>query len=395
MSGSGTLALEQAILGHTLAFAPMVAPAQVYVALDLAPPAVPPSEAAPGTEATGAGYTRMPATFALIATPANIAANTAVIEFPMAGAAWGTIGYFELWDAAVGGNRLYWGQLIDPATELPITVTVGSGDILRFSPGALAVQAATGTGGTGTVGAYLPLGGGTLTGPLLLAADPTTYLQAATKQYVDAHSGTGGGPGFLPLSGGTMLGTLMLAADPSAALGSATKQYVDGAVTRAGGPFLALAGGTLTGALVLAADPASATQAATKNYVDTTIGALGPYLPMSGGTLTGVLTLSGNAVNPLHAVPLQQLNAAVAAAPFLPLSGGTVTGPTTLSAAGTGLSVTNNATIGGTLGVTGTITAGGKLNIHNIPLANADGSPPAGSNSGDIYNNGGFLCVKP
>jgi hypothetical protein len=240
MSGSGTLGLEQAVLGHTLAFAPMVAPVQVYVALDLAPPAVPPSEAAPGTEAVGVGYARMPATFALIATPANIAANTATIEFPAAGSAWGTIGYFELWDAPIGGNRLYWGPLIDPATELPTTITVGSGDIVRFSPGALAVQAATGSGGTSSVGAYLPLAGGTLTGPLLLAADPTTYLQAATKQYVDAHSGTGGGPGFLPLSGGTMLGQLTLAGNATNPLHAVPLQQVPpGVVVPPGGSIQA------------------------------------------------------------------------------------------------------------------------------------------------------------
>jgi hypothetical protein len=35
----------------------------------------------------------------------------------------------------------------------------------------------------------LSLAGGTMTGPVVLAADPTANLQAATKQYVDAHSG--------------------------------------------------------------------------------------------------------------------------------------------------------------------------------------------------------------
>ena len=35
-------------------------------------------------------------------------------------------------------------------------------------------------------GAFLPLTGGTLTGPLVLPNDPTQALQAATKQYVDA-----------------------------------------------------------------------------------------------------------------------------------------------------------------------------------------------------------------
>ena len=35
------------------------------------------------------------------------------------------------------------------------------------------------------------------------------------------------------------------------------------------------------------------------------------YLPISGGAMTGPLTLSGNATQPLHAVPLQQMQAAV------------------------------------------------------------------------------------
>jgi hypothetical protein len=38
---------------------------------------------------------------------------------------------------------------------------------------------------------YLPLAGGTLTGALTLAADPTLALEAATKQYVDANAGGG------------------------------------------------------------------------------------------------------------------------------------------------------------------------------------------------------------
>ena len=45
------------------------------------------------------------------------------------------------------------------------------------------------------------------------------------------------------------------------------------------------------------------------------------------------------------------------AGPYLPLTGGNVSGATTFSGAGTGLAVTNNATIGGTLGVTGDVTA--------------------------------------
>jgi len=40
----------------------------------------------------------------------------------------------------------------------------------------------------GGTGAYLPIGGGTLLGPLTLNGDPTTSLQAATKHYVDTQN---------------------------------------------------------------------------------------------------------------------------------------------------------------------------------------------------------------
>ena len=51
------------------------------------------------------------------------------------------------------------------------------------------------------------------------------------------------------------------------------------------------------------------------------------YLPKNGGTMTGTLTLNGNAVNPLDAVPKQQLDAAVA--PLAPLASPALTGAPT------------------------------------------------------------------
>jgi hypothetical protein len=51
-------------------------------------------------------------------------------------------------------------------------------------------------------GPFLPLAGGTVTGPITLAADPTAALQAATKQYADK---------MLPLAGGTVTGNLTVA----------------------------------------------------------------------------------------------------------------------------------------------------------------------------------------
>lgn len=89
--------------------------------------------------------------------------------------------------------------------------------------------------------ARLQLAGGTMTGALLLAADPVLLLGAATKQYVDAETARALGAEsteaaartaadllLLALAGGTMTGLLLLSGDPVAALGAATKQYVDG-----------------------------------------------------------------------------------------------------------------------------------------------------------------------
>jgi len=52
------------------------------------------------------------------------------------------------------------------------------------------------------------------------------------------------------------------------------------------------------------------------------------------------------------------------------------------------LSVSNGGTINGPLTVT-------KLNVSNLPQSNPDGSPPAGSVKGDLYINGGFVCIAP
>lgn len=54
--------------------------------------------------------------------------------------------------------------------------------------------------------ASLPKAGGSMTGPLLLASGPSSPLQAATKQYVDASLATA-----LPLSGGVLTGSVSIA----------------------------------------------------------------------------------------------------------------------------------------------------------------------------------------
>jgi len=151
VSGSASISLERGILGHTLGFAPMTAPARVYVALCQIMPA--PTETGGGAELSGGGYARVPATFALMASPANAAANVGVVEFAPATSSWGTVGYFELWSAQTGGERLYWGPLVDPSDPAtPLTLDMASGDILRFSVGDLAIQVAEVAAPLGGVG---------------------------------------------------------------------------------------------------------------------------------------------------------------------------------------------------------------------------------------------------
>jgi hypothetical protein len=146
---------------------------------------------------------------------------------------------------------------------------------------------------------------------------------------------------------------VMLSRNPVADLEAVPKQYVD-TFPFGSGLYLPISGGVMLGALVLAADPASNLQAATKQYVDAHSGTGGGagYVPISGAAMTGPLTLSGDATLSLHAVPLEQLNSAIAAGPFLKLTGGTLSGPGNLTVGGT-LAVT------GTLGVTGTTTVTG------------------------------------
>jgi hypothetical protein len=55
-------------------------------------------------------------------------------------------------------------------------------------------------------GDYLPIGGGTMTGPIALGGDPTSGMQAADKHYVDQQLATA-----LPVAGGTVTGQLTIA----------------------------------------------------------------------------------------------------------------------------------------------------------------------------------------
>jgi len=102
--------------------------------------------------------------------------------------------------------------------------------------------------------------GDTMTGPLVLPADPTQQAEASTKNYVDLRE--------LALNA-----DLRNHIDTVAAAITAAFQAADAIIDQR---KINRDGDTMTGPLVAAADPAQPLEVATKAYVDNLIGAVGP-----------------------------------------------------------------------------------------------------------------------
>ncbi len=104
-------------------------------------------------------------------------------------------------------SREYW---VVPVSSTPVTIATIKSTVL---PASVALQTVTksyvdtaiaaavnGTSTTGTT-AYVPIAGGTMTGPLVLPADPVSSLQAADKHYVDISvASVSGGVGGVALN---------------------------------------------------------------------------------------------------------------------------------------------------------------------------------------------------
>ena len=113
--------------GETAVLSPLTTTA--YVSLHTADPVD-----TGANEVSGGGYARQTVAFANTGANPTVAANSAVVSFPVASAAWGTVAFFGVWDAATAGNFRGAGVL---ATPRPVSM----GDTTRFLVGALTITA--------------------------------------------------------------------------------------------------------------------------------------------------------------------------------------------------------------------------------------------------------------
>lgn len=105
-----------------------------------------PSDSGGGTEATGGSYARVAVTSSLAnwagtqsagstvassGTGGQTSNNTA-ITFPTPSATWGTVTHFGIYDAASGGNLLFWGALT-------ISKTINQADTVTFPAASLSI----------------------------------------------------------------------------------------------------------------------------------------------------------------------------------------------------------------------------------------------------------------
>ena len=121
--------LENALVNATLRNTTYTSPATVHLALYTSDP----TDADTGTECSGTSYARQAITFGA---PSNgVTTNSAAIEFPQAGGAWGTITHIGIRDASTAGNLLY-------HTPLDASKTIATGDVFRVAIGSLSVTLA-------------------------------------------------------------------------------------------------------------------------------------------------------------------------------------------------------------------------------------------------------------
>jgi hypothetical protein len=103
--------LENALLNATLTNTTYTSPASVYLGLFTSNP----TDSNTGTEISAPSYVRQVVSFG--AASSGSSSNVSAISYDQATTDWGTIGWVGLYDAATGGNLLYYGAL-DTATTI-------------------------------------------------------------------------------------------------------------------------------------------------------------------------------------------------------------------------------------------------------------------------------------
>lgn len=124
--------LEDKLLRHTLRGEAYPPPAALYIGLFTSATG---DMDGVGNEVVGNGYLRIRATFAEPVADVDgstYCANDTDLRSPQPSTApWGSVSHFALFDAAVGGNRLYHGALLAPRLiEANDLFFVASGDLV-------------------------------------------------------------------------------------------------------------------------------------------------------------------------------------------------------------------------------------------------------------------------
>lgn len=241
-----------------------------------------------------------------------------------------------------------------PVTGNPTTASVRA----NFSTAASEISALQ----TATAGApFLPLAGGTMTGPMVLAGDATSAKMPVTLEQFQAGSGSGGGGIPEAPTDGKLYGRQSGAWQPAAAAAALAA-------------YLPLAGGTMTGPMVTpngtAAAPVVAIGSANTGLyrsgtaVLVSIGGAGVWtFDATGATAAQPLNMSGQKVTNLAAATASgdALNLGTADGRYLQLAGGTVAGDVVLN---------TRATIGGlalpALAINGTLLTAADLTAPDV-----------------------------
>ena len=112
-----------------------------------------PTAGSAGTPLSGTGFARVAVDSSLVNWAGTQAAgstaassgtsgqtsNNGAVDFGTAGSNWGTASHWEAWDALTGGNRLFYGEIVD-GTGTPNPRTIVLGDPVSFPAAAMVLQ---------------------------------------------------------------------------------------------------------------------------------------------------------------------------------------------------------------------------------------------------------------